>query len=82
MTVQKLEREKKQQEEMTQKYLDDLKSEESRADSEQQLRKKLQDSLEVRLAGARSISAKMPSVCSRLKASLSASGTSKPTRSV
>jgi hypothetical protein len=47
MTLQKLEREKKQQEENNKKYLDDLQSEEERSNSEQQLRKKLQDALEV-----------------------------------
>lgn len=47
MTLQKLEREKKQQDEMNKKFLDDLQSEEERANSEQQLRKKLQDTLEV-----------------------------------
>jgi hypothetical protein len=47
MTLQKLEREKKQQEEMNKKYLEDLQAEEDRSTSEQQLRKKLQDTLEV-----------------------------------
>lgn len=47
MTMQKLEREKKQQEEMNKKYLDDLQSEEQRGNNEQQLRKKLEGALEV-----------------------------------
>jgi hypothetical protein len=45
--MQKLEREKKQQEETNKKHMEDLQSEEQRGSNEQHLRKKLEGALEV-----------------------------------